>query len=475
MSSSSNSIKNPAASSVIPDPTPFLFVVAAALAWFAIGSDAGTARLLVVAAVALPFLIWLGGMLASRPESGMILLVVAAAMPRGFVEIGGLKARPEHLAAGLLCVAVPLLIRHRHLAPQWIMADFVLAGYVAANLVSSLFMSVAPDQTLKWSIQQLLAILPYFFLRVLASDIAMLQKAFKIFLAVGIAEAAFGVFCFYSNLAFNTEFGMEIGQYGSIPGTFGTQYEANILGSYCGASAVVLMAMYAYYRRRSFLWGYAVAFTGMAISLSRGALGATMIAFALLLFFCHRMKLLNRRVLLSAATATLCATLIVMPALVSRYQERFSTLEVSDPAADENTLTRLVQLALAVDGILEHPVLGNGTSSFQLAVTREDVDFGSDVFWIGNTEVRVLHDTGIVGFGLFLLFIGMLLRRSIQALKKRFRPELLGLLVSSALYCVSFQFTEGTLLAFAWVHAGLIACMIVLQKPDGSNDQFELA
>ncbi len=181
MSSSTNPMKSSPPSSVVPDPTPFLFLVGATLAWFAIGSDAGPAWILT-AVVALPFLIWLGRMLASRPESGVILLVAAAAMPRGFVEIGGLKARPEHLAVGLLCVAVPLLIRARHLTPQWILADYVLASYVAANLVSSLFMSVEPAQTLRWSLQQAVAILPYFFMRVVAGNFKALRWSFRVFL-----------------------------------------------------------------------------------------------------------------------------------------------------------------------------------------------------------------------------------------------------------------------------------------------------
>ena len=475
MSNHGNAIKSPAASSAVPDLTPLLFLVVAALAWLMAGSDAGVVKLLAGGIVALPLLIWLGGMLASRPESGVILLVAAAAMPRGAVEIGGLNARPEHLAAGLLCVAIPLLIKHRRITPQWMMADFALAAYIGTNLFSSLFMSIAPGQTLKWSIQQTLAILPYFFLRVLAVDVKTIRLAIKAFLIAGVAVAAFGVLCFYSFLFFGTEIGVTADQYGDSPGTYGTQFEANILGSYCGACTVVLLAMYFYYRRRSFLWGYAVAFTGMAVSLSRGALGATVLAFALLLFFSGRMKLLSRPVLLAAGVATLSATLVVMPALLSRYQERFSTVEVSDPLADDNTLSRLVQLAMAVDGILEHPVLGNGTASFQLHVSREDVDFGSDVFWIGNTEIRILYDTGVVGLIFFLWFMASLAWQARTALKKRFRPELLGLLVSAALYCVSFQFTEGTLLAFGWVHAGLMACVVLLQKPDGSNDQLELA
>lgn len=474
MSNSGDSRRISALSWGVPDPTPVLFMVAVALAWILVGSDSGPGRLIAIAVVALPAVIWLGKKVISRPEAAVILIVVAGAIPRLFIEIGGLKARPEHVSAGILCLAIPLLIKNRHLSPEWIKADLLLAGYVVVNIVSS-SRSIDPGQTIKWSLQQMLAILPYFFLRVLAGNFTTLRRTFRIFLAVGIAEAAFGIFCFYANVIFNSEIGMEIGQYGDFSGTYGLQFEANILGSYCGVCSVILLAMFLYYRRREFLMGYVITLTGMSISLSRGALGATILGFGALLFFGWRRKLLNRSVLFSVGAATLCAMLVVMPLLISRYTERFKNVDVSDPMADDNTFTRFVQFGLAFESFLEHPMLGAGTSSFQLEISNADLGFESDVFWISNSELRILHDTGLVGFGLFAVFIGMVLTKAYKALKMRFRPELFGLLTGLVVYFSAFQFTEGTLLSFTWIHIGLIACFIVIQKADGSNDRLEIA
>jgi hypothetical protein len=119
-------------------------------------------------------------------------------------------------------------------------------------------------------------------------------------------------------------------------------------------------------------------------------------------------------------------------------------------------------VALAGEGIAEHPVAGNGTSSYQLQYTDEAFGDADAPGWIPNTETRILYDTGIVGFGLFIAFCWYLGVSVKKLLKKTSVLELEALVLGFVVYCVSFQFTEGTLLAFTWVHLGLIACAFVL-------------
>ena len=120
-----------------------------------------------------------------------------------------------------------------------------------------------------------------------------------------------------------------------------------------------------------------------------------------------------------------------------------------------------MQVTSAFDEVLKHPLLGGGTSSFQLTFDWQSLgEEWEDQGWIGNTEMRVLHDTGIVGLVVFGAFLVSLYRRSRKVLKLESNPELVALLASALVYCVSFQATEGTLLAFSWVHLGLIGCAI---------------
>jgi hypothetical protein len=53
--------------------------------------------------------------------------------------------------------------------------------------------------------------------------------------------------------------------------------------------------------------------------------------------------------------------------------------------------------------------------------------------------------------------------------------ELEALVLAFVVYCVSFQFTEGTLLAFTWVHLGMIACAFVLfNTANGAGEKAQL-
>ena len=441
----------------IPNPTALLFLITATalLLW----PDApGVTAFLIVAAVAVPIAaFWV----SYSAVGAIVALIIGSAVPRLFVEVGGLKARPEHVICGMLCISILFLRKKRNQPIQWIWPDYLLMAYAALNLFSSLFMSIEPRQTIKWALQQVLIILAYYFLRVLIQDRAGLRKAFMALLAVGAATVAYGIICFYSNLLFGTEFGMTIGQYGDTPAPYGLQYEANLLGSYSGALCVMMLVMYLYDHRRRFLVGFTLALAGMAISLSRGALGATFIGLSAVAILSLKKKLLTWRLLRNIAQGTLCALLVVLPAVVPQYTERFNTMDIGEPAVDPNTLTRMVQVSSALDEVLKHPFLGGGTSSFQLAFDWQSLgEDWEDQGWIGNTEMRVLHDTGIVGLAVFVAFLVVLYRQSRKVLKSGSNPELVALLASALVYCISFQATEGTLLAFAWVHLGLIGCAI---------------
>lgn len=441
----------------IPNPTPLLFLITAAalLLW---PDASGTTALLVGAAIAVPIAVF---WMSYSAVGAIIALIIGSAAPRLYVEIGGLKARPEHVICGILCISILFLRKKRSQPIPWIWPDYLLMAYAALNLFSSLFMSIEPRQTLKWALQQVLVIFAYFFLRVLVEARSGLHKAVMALLAVGAATVTYGIICFYSNLLFGTEFGMTIGQYGDTPAPYGLQYEANLLGSYSGALAVMMLVIYLYDHRRRFLVGFALAFAGMAISLSRGALGATFIGLSGVAVFSIKTKLLTRQLLVGIAKATFCALLVVLPAVVPQYAERFNTMDIGEPAVDPNTLTRIVQVTSAFDEITKHPFLGGGTSSFQLAFDWQSLgEEWEEQGWIGNTEMRVLHDTGIVGLVMFAAFLVSLYRRSRKVLKIESNPELVALLASALVYCVSFQATEGTLLAFSWVHLGLIGCAI---------------
>jgi len=440
----------------VPNPTAVLFLVTATalLIW----PDApGMIAVSVIGLIAGTFgAYWL----SQSPGVAVAAMMAASAMPRLFVEIGGLKARPEHLVCGLMVLLAPFWLRHRPEPVQWKKFDYILIAYLGMQVFSSVVMSIEPMQTIKWAVQQIIVVMAYFLLRILLVDKASFSRAFNAILVVGLLGSVYAIVSFYSNLLFGTDFGVQLDQYGSTPATYGAQFEANLLGSTCGACSAMMLMMFLRTKERKYLLGFSISFTAMAISLSRGALAGSLLALALVVY--HNRSHFDRAKVGKLALAMLGITIGVAPAVYGIWAERFSTVEITDLSADDTTRDRLVTVALAGEGIAEHPLAGNGTSSYQLQYTDEAFGEPDQPGWIPNTETRILYDTGIVGFGLFITFccyLGVSVKR---LLKKTPVLELEALVLAFVVYCVSFQFTEGTLLAFTWVHLGLIACAVVL-------------
>ena len=432
-----------------------------ATAWALVFLEPGSLQGTTLAIVAIPLFFTFVYELAIHPVLAITCLMMASVVSRYALEVANLNARPEHVMAGLMFLTLPFIWNRRENRIDWARADKLLIAYMAANLVSSIFMSPDAKQTIKWAVQQILAILPYFWLRLLAGREDIFRRAFRILLMVATAEAAYAIAAQYSNLLFSTGFGMSLEQYGDLGAPFGTLYEPNFLGAYCAAAAVMMLTMYI---RKGGFWyiaGYMLTLAGMALSFSRAALLTCIVALSFVLFLALRRRWVNKRMLLRIFLASAIVWVALSPVIFRSYEERFSQIEVGDVNADPNVLTRTVQLAMGVDQWLDHPILGNGTISFQLMFDWQSL--GSDweaLGWLGNTEIRILHDTGIVGFGLFVAFVISLVSAARRVMRERDIPELLALMVGAGVYLLTFQATEGTVMAFCWVHLGLIGCAV---------------
>ncbi len=464
-------MRNPAAAPSLPDPTLTIFLLAASAATVWMIGDAPWLAALIIGIVIVPVLIYL---LSQDFTFAVTVMMVATVTEHYALDISGVRARPEHIAAAFMCVAIPWWWRKVRHQPLWIHADRLLLLYIGMNFFSSAFMSIAPGQTTKWATQQVLATMPYFLLRILLPDVQRFRKALEIFLVVGVLEAGYALLCFFSNQLIGSEFGMAIEQYGFIPGTYGTHGEANILGATSATCMLLMLALYFREKRRKFLLGAAITFAATAISLSRAAVIAAGVASLILIVYLRRKDLLPTSLLRKAGTVFLVTTLLLAPALVPLYQERFKTVDIADATADPDTATRVITAATALDGILAHPLLGNGTASFQLLTSYsemgwEGIEGGA---WIANTEIRVLHDTGIVGLSIFALFLWYLLVPAFKLANRSGTPEIIGLLLGAVLYSMTFQATEGTLLGFCWIHLGFIGCAVsVFQREAGATGQ----
>jgi O-antigen ligase len=349
--------------------------------------------------------------------------------------------------------------------------DYCLLAYIALNFLSSALTSPQPHKTLVWACLNAIVVTPYFLIRLLVRNDRHVWSSLRVLLWIGLAEAIFGIAATVSNYLAGTTWGIELGQYGEIPGTYGTQFEANLFGSYSACCALMFLAILLLGKESRRLW-YAMGVTfGMiagVVSLARSVLLGLPIPILVLLYLSFRKGQLRLRQLLPLAIGGGILLLILSPFLVTYLTERFSTFGDSIATEDTSTAGRLIQLGIAVEHIAQHPILGQGTSSFQLLFSMADlgisVDYAAnDAGWISNTPIRVLHDTGIVGLAAFLGFVGLLIVaafRATQIAPYSSRLAIVALAAGLLLYAITFQASEATLLSFTWIHFGVLAAAI---------------
>lgn len=409
------------------------------------------------------------------PYGAVIVLIASSVTPRFFIEVFGWKARPEHFAVALISVIVGVwLLRHRgELRLEKL--DFWVLAYIALNYFSSAFRSSEPSATMRWALQNNLAVLPYFLIRFLVQDVGTLRKAFRILLAVALAESAYGIVCFASHHAFGTAIGMETGAYFSdVAAPYGSLFEPNLFGAYAASCAVLFLSLYLgnSRHRSACMAGFLVASLATVLSLSRAVLVAFVFA---IVWMVRKTRQVNRRwnwraiILVPAVGLVL---LLIVPSIRAVLQERFANL-FYEGLAEETTVTRYIAMGEALQDIPAHPLLGSGTASFQLSFdwAKYVPQWTNNPTWIGNVVVRIAHDTGLVGLVLVLGFLISIWHRVRQNLHRRTpeTPILLGLWAGTLLYCISFESTDGSMLAFTWVHLGFLASAAVLVNESNLN------
>ena len=443
-----------------------------ALGWLAATEDLsapGLALLGAVAAIAVGALT-----LFNWPFGAVAVLVASSAMPTFTGTVFGLHVHAEHIAIAFVMAAALLQVSQRRTRAALHLQRFdcFLIAYIVLNFVTSAVTSPEPRMTIRWATLHAIVIIPYFLVRWLVKDESGIHKAFHIVLWVGAVESVYGTICFLSNQIFNTAFGVEVGQYGRIPGTYGTQYEANLFGSYTACCALMFFTMFLLTEKSKsrYGWGFVVSILGSMVSLSRAVMLAFPIVALIVVWIALKRGRLQVRTLVSFAAAFAISLMIVSPLILGFVRERFSTIDLSEISADNTAASRIIQMAVAVEDVRSHPVFGTGTASFQLLFDwddyvpsmKADKDAGA---WVGNTPLRILHDTGLVGLAIFLMFIGSLAfaaRRAIRLAGPRTAAILISLQIGLLLYAITFQSTEASLLAFTWVHVGCLAATVTI-------------
>ncbi len=409
------------------------------------------------------------------PYGAIFVLVGASVVSRFSVQLLGWNARPEHFAAAIVSLAICgwLLLSHRRLQLEKL--DYWIVGYVLINYISSLFGSSLPAETLRWALLNNLAVLPYFLIRMLVRDRETLRKALRILLAVGVVEAIYGVLCFASHYLFGTTVGMEIGQYlGDVAAPYGTLYEPNFFGDYAACCAALFIALYLAGRqhRRIHLVGFLVTSLATILSFSRAALFALAVTTIWIAWKAGRRVRRPRDILAFTIVGVGLALIVAATAVGEVTKERFTNL-FQQGLTEQTTITRLIIVEEALKDIPQHPLLGNGTASFN--VTFDWAGYVSDwrgrETWIGNAPLRILHDTGFLGLAAVLGFCIMVYEK----IRRRLREQgsqvavLFALSAGTLVYCISFQSSDPTILAFFWLQVGFLTSAAILPGDDSQR------
>jgi oligosaccharide repeat unit polymerase len=416
------------------------------------------------------------------PYGALITLIGMSVMPRFYVELYGWKVRPEQVATVIVAAAVAIWLWRKKTGLGFEKLDYWVLGYLALNYLSSAFTSPQPSSTLKWALMNNLGVLPYFLIRLLVRDTKTLEKVCRILLGIAIVEVTYGLCCYLSHLMFGTTTGMEAGQYlANVAAPYGTLYEPNLFGAYSACCAAMMLSLYFLQRRHRafYILSFLIASLATLVSFSRAALLALVVATAWVFWKGRQRHPLRIRRLIVLAVA-LIAMLIVIVAITpigGILQERLSNL-LSQGLTEESTITRLLLLAESVQNIANHPLFGSGTASFQLFFDWSNFvpEWAGTAVWIGNFLIRILHDTGVFGLFMALGFIVSLVRKIHRGLRRpnSVLPYLLALCAGAVVYGITFQFTDGSTLAFCSVHLGVLASAAILSErgDEATTDSF---
>jgi len=402
------------------------------------------------------------------PYGALVVLIGTGAMPVFFVEVSGWRARPEHFGVAIVFVAVLIWMLTSKSNLRLDRLDYWILAFVLVNFVSSTFASSAPALTVRWALQNSLAILSYFLIRSTVRDFKTLQNATGILLGVGLLESIYGILCYASNRAFGTSIGVQIGQYlGDVAAPFGTLYEPNLFGAYTACCAVIFFALYLFQGQRpGYLLCFVVTSLAVVVSFSRAALLALLVATGYLCWrnFRRRTNKDGKKLIVLALSSVI--VLILLSGSIGRViTERFTNL-FDQGLADETTIARFVIAQEALQDLPGHILLGRGTASFNLTFdwSKYVPEWAGEKTWIGNAPLRILHDVGLLGLATIIGFFVVIACKVRYILKNSKNPDaiLLGLWAGALVYTITFESTDGTILAFCWIELGLLASAVLI-------------
>lgn len=378
-----------------------------------------------------------------------VLLIVTCLIDRNTFPVGRLNIRPEQIAGLLALLAwVAFFLRsRRNLTLVWPdRTEVALLAWFALALVSSVVAAPNRNDSLKVLALLIVSSLALFLPRRLLAN-----RPEKLEAVVGWALLAFAIESVYASLmyfvhVFGPTISISLNPATGHLNAYGTLWEPNVLGAMAGAGAVGWVFLGPRYFKDSWI-GVAVCLTACVASFARAAWLAVIVVLLLTLATPIRRRIDLRTLGLGAVGAAVAVAWIFASDRLGNYTQGGGLGSSVGNATD--ILGRLYQFAPAFTDLKLHPILGGGIDSFG----QRHLRFDGVPEHLGNLELLVLNDTGVLGLLVFAAFVVTIV---IAVWRCRENPIVLGLAAMTTMIAMANQATETLELMITWLLIGLL-------------------
>ena len=381
--------------------------------------------------------------------------------------------QPAHLILIPLAFRAFIFTRDRTRA-RWDLSEWSILAFIALQGVSSYLFAANLKLSVLSAGLLMLGVVAYLATFVSVCDRARLVFAGRAVLLVGLASAAVGIAELAAFYLFHSHFGVVTGKQAgsSAPVVAGLAFENNIYGSFSASAAIAFLVLSRernpLFSRRFSVFGLAVCFVAMVISLTRAAwVGFAVAAIALVILRRRRAPRRNRVLQIGLVSFALAAVALgvfgmiltgageTLPKTVASTGSQLFNLNSGSGQA------RASEWRLALADWKKNPMLGLGTNSYgqrHLAPKKSPHSpAGKQAAYLGNLYIRALYDSGILGLLFLLIFILAVLwpmvplRHSGGDLAAVARAFLFGY----ATLMVAFAGTDASFQPWPWILAGV--------------------
>lgn len=358
--------------------------------------------------------------------------------------------------------------------------DIFLWIYIGINFLS-IKNAAYVNRSLKISILLLGSALLYYVMVNFITKKELFFKTFYLLLYVGIIEVIYGLYQVFGGICNNyLNMNLPIGHSGIMQRgylnspwgrPYGTLLEPDWYGAIAMFYAIIFTVLYVSNnskKKKLYLAGMVLSFTGMIFSFVRASWVGFLGAVIILMFFRNKANLSNikfsRLYKISYYFFLLFLILLLFsPSFNSIINNRFN---IKAESSRYTFGTRIASTKYAFQSFLKNPILGNGPGS--LIVKEETEEYYEAIesghrYLIGqgyepSLITSILNDTGIIGMIFFLLLFIRYVKfnlRSIPRLETRFQIINFALFGGILGLFISYLFTHGLWMPFTWVFLAL--------------------